>query len=96
MIVLPMSLTVEAWPTSPQWMTFAANAVQEKNYALMEVVLENFMEELGGERTHVLVSHLLQALSHERGPAAAAAITNDRRRNIGSGFLNAQLNHAFT
>jgi pyrroloquinoline quinone (PQQ) biosynthesis protein C len=31
----------------------AVNAVQEKNYALMEVVLENFMEELGGERTHV-------------------------------------------
>jgi pyrroloquinoline quinone (PQQ) biosynthesis protein C len=31
----------------------AINAVQEKNYALMQVVLENFMEELGGERTHV-------------------------------------------
>jgi pyrroloquinoline quinone (PQQ) biosynthesis protein C len=31
----------------------AVNAVQEKNYALMEVVLDNFMEELGGERTHV-------------------------------------------
>jgi pyrroloquinoline quinone (PQQ) biosynthesis protein C len=31
----------------------AINAVQEKNYALMNVVLENFMEELGGERTHV-------------------------------------------
>jgi pyrroloquinoline quinone (PQQ) biosynthesis protein C len=31
----------------------AVNAVQEKNYALMDVVLENFMEELGGERTHV-------------------------------------------
>src|SRR3979411_1953295 len=31
----------------------AVNAVQEKNYGLMEVVLENFMEELGGERTHV-------------------------------------------
>src|SRR5260370_2004238 len=31
----------------------AVNAVQEKNYALMNVVLENFMEELGGERTHV-------------------------------------------
>ena len=31
----------------------AINAVQEKNYGLMEVVLDNFMEELGGERTHV-------------------------------------------
>jgi pyrroloquinoline quinone (PQQ) biosynthesis protein C len=31
----------------------AVNAVQEKNYGLMNVVLENFMEELGGERTHV-------------------------------------------
>jgi len=31
----------------------AINAVQEKHYALMDVVLDNFMEELGGERTHV-------------------------------------------
>lgn len=31
----------------------AINAVQEKNYGLMDVVLDNFMEELGGERTHV-------------------------------------------
>src|SRR6478672_557519 len=31
----------------------AVNAVAEKNYALMDVVLENFMEELSGERTHV-------------------------------------------
>jgi pyrroloquinoline quinone (PQQ) biosynthesis protein C len=31
----------------------AVNAVQEKQYGLMEVVLDNFMEELGGERTHV-------------------------------------------
>src|SRR5690349_15371642 len=31
----------------------AVNAVQEKHYGLMDVVLENFMEELGGERTHV-------------------------------------------
>src|SRR5256885_8464442 len=31
----------------------AINAVQEKNYALMDVVLDNFMEELGGDRTHV-------------------------------------------
>src|SRR5260370_24779502 len=31
----------------------AVNAVQEKNYRLMDVVLENFMEEVGGQRTHV-------------------------------------------
>lgn len=31
----------------------AINAVNEKQYGLMEVVLDNFMEELGGERTHV-------------------------------------------
>lgn len=31
----------------------AVNAVKEKHYGLMEIVLENFMEELGGERTHV-------------------------------------------
>ncbi|MBI4524435.1 MAG: iron-containing redox enzyme family protein [Deltaproteobacteria bacterium] len=31
----------------------AVNAVAEKQYGLMEVVLENFMEELSGDRTHV-------------------------------------------
>lgn len=31
----------------------AVNAVAEKRYGLMEVVLENFMEELSGPRTHV-------------------------------------------
>jgi pyrroloquinoline quinone (PQQ) biosynthesis protein C len=31
----------------------AINAVNEKQYGLMETVLENFVEELGGERTHV-------------------------------------------
>ena len=31
----------------------AVNAVAEKYYGLMEVVLENFMEELSGPRTHV-------------------------------------------
>ena len=31
----------------------AINAVHEQQYGLMEVVLDNFMEELGGERTHV-------------------------------------------
>jgi pyrroloquinoline quinone (PQQ) biosynthesis protein C len=31
----------------------AVNAVQEKRYGLMDVVLENFVEELSGPRTHV-------------------------------------------
>ncbi|HWO42541.1 MAG TPA: iron-containing redox enzyme family protein [Candidatus Eisenbacteria bacterium] len=31
----------------------AVNAVSNKEYELMDVVLDNFMEELGGERTHV-------------------------------------------
>ncbi len=31
----------------------AINAVSDKNYELMQAVLENFMEELGGRRTHV-------------------------------------------
>ena len=31
----------------------AVNAVNDKNYELMQTILENFMEELGGERTHV-------------------------------------------
>jgi len=31
----------------------AINAVAAKEYAVMETVLENFMEELGGKRTHV-------------------------------------------
>src|SRR3989442_14345467 len=29
------------------------NVASERNYALMDIVMENFMEELGGERTHV-------------------------------------------
>src|SRR5438105_64434 len=28
------------------------NVASERNYALMDIVMENFMEELGGERTH--------------------------------------------
>jgi pyrroloquinoline quinone (PQQ) biosynthesis protein C len=48
----------------------AVNAVQEKNYALMDVVLENFMEELGGERTHVDI--MLQFLE-EAGISRAEA-----------------------
>ncbi len=31
----------------------AVNAVNEKAYGLMDTVVENFMEELGGEKTHV-------------------------------------------
>jgi pyrroloquinoline quinone (PQQ) biosynthesis protein C len=31
----------------------AVNAVADKDYQLMSTILENFMEELGGERTHV-------------------------------------------
>ena len=31
----------------------AVNAVAAKEYAVMDTVLENFMEELGGKRTHM-------------------------------------------
>ncbi len=31
----------------------AINAVNDKNYELMQTILENFMEELGGRETHV-------------------------------------------
>jgi len=54
----------------------AVNAVQEKNYALMDVVLENFMEELGGERTHVdiMLQFLTSAgISRSEADAAEAA-----------------------
>src|SRR5437667_12556873 len=40
------------------------NVASERNYDLMDVVMENFMEELGGERTHVDI--MLQFLE-ERG-----------------------------
>jgi pyrroloquinoline quinone (PQQ) biosynthesis protein C len=42
----------------------AVNAVKEKNYGLMDIVLENFMEELGGEKTHVDI--MLQFLAEAR------------------------------
>src|SRR5436190_12993643 len=29
------------------------NVASERNYALMDIVMENFMEELGGDKTHV-------------------------------------------
>src|SRR5919198_3229060 len=54
----------------------AINAVQEKNYALMDVVLDNFMEELGGERTHVdiMLQFLEEAgISREEADRADAA-----------------------
>jgi pyrroloquinoline quinone (PQQ) biosynthesis protein C len=38
------------------------NVASERNYALMDVVMENFMEELGGEKTHVDI--MLQFLTH--------------------------------
>ena len=40
--------------TNPVFFGYIAiNAVNEKQYGMMDVVLDNFMEELGGERTHV-------------------------------------------
>jgi pyrroloquinoline quinone (PQQ) biosynthesis protein C len=40
--------------TNPVYFGYiAVNAVAEKQYGLMEVVLENFMEELSGPRTHI-------------------------------------------
>ena len=61
----------------------AVNAVTEKSYGLMNVVLENFLEELSGPRTHVDV--MLQFLEEggisrgeadraEPAPGTAAAI----------------------
>src|SRR5437899_9043770 len=52
----------------------AINAVQEKQYGLMDVVLDNFMEELGGERTHVDI--MLQFLE-EAGISREEADTAD-------------------
>jgi pyrroloquinoline quinone (PQQ) biosynthesis protein C len=40
--------------TNPIYFGYIAiSAVSDKHYGLMDTVLENFMEELGGERTHV-------------------------------------------
>ena len=61
----------------------AINAVADKNYELMQTILENFMEELGGRRTHVDI--MLQFLEEggisreqadmaEPAPGTAAAI----------------------
>src|SRR5438477_12192108 len=54
----------------------AVNAVNDKQYDLMEVVLDNFMEELGGERTHVdiMLQFLEEAgISREEADKADAA-----------------------
>src|SRR5919204_3451102 len=54
----------------------AINAVQEKNYGLMEVVLDNFMEELGGERSHVdIMLQFLEegGITHEEADRAEPA-----------------------
>src|SRR5437773_5167292 len=51
----------------------AVNAVAEKQYGLMEVVLDNFMEELGGERMHVdIMLKMLDAAGSACAEAAAA------------------------
>ncbi len=52
------------------------NVASERNYGLMDIVMENFMEELGGEKTHVDI--MLQMLdeagiSREAADAAEAA-----------------------
>jgi pyrroloquinoline quinone (PQQ) biosynthesis protein C len=54
----------------------AVNAVNEKQYGLMDVVLDNFIEELGGERTHVdIVLQFLDeaGISREEADQADAA-----------------------
>jgi len=51
----------------------AVNAVNEKNYGLMEVVLENFMEELSGPRSHVdIVLQMLEEAGITREEADQA------------------------
>ena len=54
----------------------AVNAVNDKQYGLMDVVLDNFMEELGGERTHVdIMLQFLEenGISREEADQADAA-----------------------
>lgn len=54
----------------------AINAVAAKEYTVMETVLENFMEELGGKRTHVdIMLQFLEAggISREQADKAEAA-----------------------
>src|SRR5438552_14408238 len=52
------------------------NVASERNYDLMDVVMENFMEELGGERTHVdvMLQFLEEAgITREQADAAEPA-----------------------
>src|SRR5256712_1951816 len=54
----------------------AVNAVAEKQYGLMDVVLENFLEELSGPRTHVdIMLQFLEegGISREEADRAEAA-----------------------
>lgn len=54
----------------------AVNAVAEKQYGLIDVVLENFMEELSGDRTHVdIMLQFLEegGISREEGDRAEPA-----------------------
>jgi pyrroloquinoline quinone (PQQ) biosynthesis protein C len=54
----------------------AVNAVAAKEYAVMQTVLENFMEELGGKRTHVdIMLQFLEegGISREQADAAEPA-----------------------
>jgi len=54
----------------------AINAVSAKDYVVMETVLENFMEELGGKRTHVdIMLQFLEegGISREQADQAEAA-----------------------
>ena len=49
------------------------NVAAERNYALMDIVMENFMEELGGERTHVdIMLQFLEEAGITRDQADAA------------------------
>ena len=51
----------------------AINAVNEKAYGLMDTVLDNFMEELGGEQTHVdIVLQMVDAAGITREEADRA------------------------
>src|SRR5437867_1564108 len=43
------------------------NVASERNYALMDIVMENFMEELGGEKTHVDIMLQMLDEAHDNG-----------------------------
>ena len=54
----------------------AVNAVSSKEYAVMDSILENFMEELGGKRTHIdIMLQFLEegGISREQADAAEPA-----------------------